>query len=84
MKGVSMRFFGREIEIAELKRIREISHETSQFTVVTGRRRIGKTELVEKSLNDGAEPFLYLFVFLPCCSKRRAIVCVPSPEANHS
>ena len=62
MKGVSMRFFGREIEIAELKRIREISHETSQFTVVTGRRRIGKTELVEKSLNDGAEPFLYLFV----------------------
>ena len=56
MKGVSMRFFGREIEIAELKRIREISHETSQFTVVTGRRRIGKTELVEKSLNDGAEP----------------------------
>ena len=58
MKGVSMRFFGREIEIAELKRIREISHEASQFTVVTGRRRIGKTELVEKSLNDGAEPFL--------------------------
>lgn len=36
MKGVPMRFFGREIEIAELKRIREISHETSQFTVVTG------------------------------------------------
>lgn len=57
-----MKFYGREAELAELKRIREISRETSQFTVVTGRRRIGKTELVEKAFNDGKAPYLYLFV----------------------
>ena len=57
-----MKFYGREMEIGELKRIREISHETSQFTVVTGRRRVGKTELVDKALNDGLEAYLYLFV----------------------
>lgn len=57
-----MKFYGREMEIGELTRIREISHETSQFTVVTGRRRVGKTELVDKALNDGLEAYLYLFV----------------------
>jgi AAA+ ATPase superfamily predicted ATPase len=62
VKGGFMKFYGREMEIGELKRIREISYETSQFTVVTGRRRIGKTELVDKALNDGAGSYLYLFV----------------------
>jgi AAA+ ATPase superfamily predicted ATPase len=60
--GDDMKFYGREKELAELKRIREISYETSQFTVVTGRRRVGKTELVEKAFNDGKTPYLYLFV----------------------
>ena len=36
-----MRFFDRENEIAELRRIREVSHETARFTVLTGRRRVG-------------------------------------------
>lgn len=38
-----MKFYGREKEIAELRREREISHKTARFTVITGRRRVGKT-----------------------------------------
>ena len=40
-----MEFFGREDEIQELRRIREISRQNARFTVITGRRRVGKTEL---------------------------------------
>ena len=43
-----MRFFDRERELADLKEIRERSREVAQFTVVTGRRRVGKTSLVVK------------------------------------
>ena len=34
-----MKFFDRENEIAELRRIREASQGTARFTVLTGRRR---------------------------------------------
>ena len=50
-----MDFFGRENEIAALRRIREASHEWAKFTVITGRRRVGKTELVKQALNDGKD-----------------------------
>jgi len=43
-----------------LREIRLRSHETAAFTVMTGRRRIGKTELVKTAFSD--DPFLYLFV----------------------
>ena len=43
-----MRFFDRERELADLREIRERSREVAQFTVVTGRRRVGKTSLVVK------------------------------------
>ena len=52
-----MRFFDRENEIAELRRIREVSQETARFTVLTGRRRVGKTELIARALGD--QPFVY-------------------------
>ena len=39
-----MNFFGREKEIEILRRERELSLKNSRFTVVSGRRRIGKTE----------------------------------------
>ena len=39
-----MKFFGRGEEIAELQHIKEMSLERAQFTVLTGRRRVGKTE----------------------------------------
>ena len=57
-----MKFYGREEELQELRRIRESSLESARFTVITGRRRVGKTELLEKALNDGNFPYLYLLV----------------------
>ena len=57
-----MKFYGREEELVELRRIRELSHDSARFTVITGRRRVGKTELLEKALNDGNEPYIYLLV----------------------
>lgn len=57
-----MKFFGREKEIAELRRIRERSHQSAKFTVITGRRRIGKTELIKQALNDGQDLFIYLLI----------------------
>ena len=55
-----MKFFDREDKIAALRKIREKSLAEAQFTVVTGRRRIGKTELVKRALED--QGFVYLFV----------------------
>lgn len=47
-----MEFFGREEEIRELSRIRERARASAHFTVITGRRRVGKTELVKKTMGD--------------------------------
>lgn len=55
-----MRFFDRTEEIASLREIRRMAMSNAQFTVVTGRRRIGKTSLVWKAYED--EPILYFFV----------------------
>ena len=55
-----MRFFDRTKEIEALRNIRVLSEQNAQFTVVTGRRRIGKTNLVWKAYED--RPFLYFFV----------------------
>ena len=55
-----MRFFDRMEEMASLREIRGRTKENAQFTVVTGRRRIGKTSLVWKAYED--EPILYFFV----------------------
>lgn len=55
-----MRFFDRKDEIASLKEILALSKSSAQFTVVTGRRRIGKTSLVWKAYDK--EPMLYFFV----------------------
>jgi len=57
-----MEFVGREDEIAELRRIRTISAKESRFTVISGRRRVGKTELVDRALNDGKTPYLYFLI----------------------
>jgi AAA+ ATPase superfamily predicted ATPase len=55
-----MKFYNRESEIAQLEKIREKSLTNAQFTVVTGRRRIGKTQLlIEATKNDKV---LYFFV----------------------
>ncbi|MHC8499078.1 ATP-binding protein, partial [Bacteroides hominis] len=45
-----MKFYNRENELAELQRIQELSFgENSRLTVVTGRRRIGKTSLIMRA-----------------------------------
>ena len=57
-----MKFFGRTEEIAELRKSRELSHRFAQFTVITGRRRVGKTELIKEALRDGKDDFVYLLI----------------------
>lgn len=55
-----MKFFDREQEIEKLRQIEELSHKVSQFTVISGRRRIGKTSLVKEAYR--GFPLLYFFV----------------------
>ena len=56
-----MKFYNRENELAELKRIQNLSFtDHSRLTVVTGRRRIGKTSLVMRAVENS--PTVYLFV----------------------
>lgn len=56
-----MRFYNRTKEIAELQRIKEMAYnDHSKLTVLTGRRRIGKTSLILNALKE--ETIVYLFV----------------------
>ena len=56
-----MKFYNRSKELAELQRIRDLAFsECSRLTVVTGRRRIGKTSLIMHSVE--GLPTVYLFV----------------------
>ena len=56
-----MKFYDRTEEIAELRRIQNLSaNNHSRMTVVTGRRRIGKTSLIRRAFEDSTT--VYLFV----------------------
>lgn len=55
-----MKFYGREKEIERLTGIERKSHNIAQFTIVTGRRRIGKTQLLLKAYEN--INMLYFFV----------------------
>ncbi|GHV04321.1 ATPase [Spirochaetia bacterium] len=56
-----MQFYNRTREIEELSRIRELAFtDHSRMTVITGRRRIGKTSLIMKA--NEKTPTAYLFV----------------------
>lgn len=56
-----MKFYNRTAEIAELLRIKEMAYsDHSKLTVLTGRRRIGKTSLILNALKE--ETIVYLFV----------------------
>lgn len=57
-----MRFYGREEEMAGLRREDRLSSENARFTVVTGRRRVGKTELINQALARADGTYLYLLL----------------------
>ncbi|MCI6804589.1 MAG: ATP-binding protein [Prevotella sp.] len=56
-----MKFFGRNKEISELQESNRLSVHTARFTIVTGRRRSGKTSLLLKAYEDVSD-MLYFFV----------------------
>ena len=64
-----MKFYDREIETETLRRIETTSSEYAQMTVITGRRRIGKTTLI-KHAYEGKE-MIYFFV----ARKSEALLC---------
>lgn len=65
-----MKFYNRTYELAELQRIQNLSfNDHSRLTVVTGRRRIGKTSLIMRSAE--GLPTVYLFV----ARKNEATLC---------
>ena len=65
-----MIFFDRKEQLAQLTEMKARSYENhSMLTVVTGRRRIGKTTLIDRSM-DG-EAYLYFFVG----KKNEAVLC---------
>ena len=55
-----MKFYDRINEIKTLQKIEKRSKKNAQMTVVMGRRRVGKTELLKHSFN--STPVLYFFV----------------------
>lgn len=64
-----MKFYNREAEKLTLKSIESKSASFAQMTVVTGRRRIGKTALIRHSFAN--IPFIYFFV----ARKSEAMLC---------
>jgi AAA+ ATPase superfamily predicted ATPase len=64
-----MRFYDRKTELADLALNRALSEKTASFTVLTGRRRVGKTMLILESVKD--QKHLYLFV----SRKTEALLC---------
>lgn len=66
-----MKFYNRTSELKELHRIRALSFDShSRMTVITGRRRIGKTSLAVEATR-GEYPTVYLFV----SRKNEATLC---------
>lgn len=55
-----MKFYDREKETQALERIEKLSAQYAQMTVITGRRRIGKTTLVRQACRN--IPTVYFFV----------------------
>lgn len=62
---IKPKFFGREKELALLRKQRDIVREqhTSRFVVVSGRRRVGKTRLILEALSSTEDmPTIYTYL----------------------
>lgn len=70
-----MKFYDREIETETLRRIETISRQHAQMTVITGRRRIGKTTLIKHAYKEVG--MVYFFV----ARKSEALLCQELSEA---
>ena len=57
-----MKFYDRDKELNILNTNWNQTAERGRLTVVTGRRRIGKTTMLRKSAEEGNQPLLYLYV----------------------
>lgn len=53
-----MEFTGRDKELEILRREQELSESSARFTIIMGRRRIGKTSLIRHSFQN--VPCLYI------------------------
>ncbi|MDQ7061407.1 MAG: ATP-binding protein [Sulfurimonas sp.] len=62
-----MKFYNREKELKKLRDIQKLSQITSKMTVIVGRRRIGKTKLIQEAYKEK----VYLFV----SKKNEALLC---------
>ncbi len=72
-----MKFYSREKELALLRQIEKSAQVSAKMTVIVGRRRIGKTKLVQKAFDHK----LYFFV----AKKNEALLCdefIPIIEEN--
>ena len=57
-----MRFYGREYELSRLEETSQSAQHSSHLTMITGRRRVGKTTLVKHFLETYNVPSCYFFV----------------------
>jgi hypothetical protein len=55
-----MKFYNRENELRELERVWNLCSKSVHFTIISGRRRVGKTELVKKFYAD--KEHMYFFI----------------------
>lgn len=67
-----MEFIGRESEVELLRKLRARSDRQAQMTVLTGRRRVGKTTLLREALDDGKG----FYVHLPITRQSEKTLCV--------
>ncbi len=68
-KGIDMKFYARDTELQILEKQYEQTRESSSMTVITGRRRIGKTLLSITYAKDKR----YVYLFIP--KKNEPLVC---------
>lgn len=72
-----MKFYDRETEIQTLREIEDTSKDIAQMTVITGRRRIGKTTLIRHAYEKSESKMIYFFV----ARKSETLLCQELAES---